>query len=733
MDFVYLLRVLLKRKWIIIGSAFLAAVIAWYFTKDEPREFRSTSQISTGFTTNDVVKVGEQNNFFEADTKFDNAIVTFRSPTVMSLLSYSVILHDLENPSQAFRQLTQDQKQSSVYNAVNINQAILVFSDKLNSMSVLTSYKPEEKKLLEFLKLYGYDYNSFANNLNIYRLDRTDYIQIDYRSENPELSAFVVNTVYKDFVRYYKYIRNERTSESIDTLRSLLEKKKQDRVDANQKIASTGLLNVDDANKSSFDLISSLQQTLDDEQDKLTTNQIALQSVNNQLASVGTGSSTSVVDNSDILKIKNQRDKAYQTYINSGSTDQNALNQYNSLNQQYQNKIKALGSQSNDVSGMSAADRSSLIQRKNDLEVNIKAEQVHIASLQNKINSLQGNVNAQASRSAMAQSLSKDADLSDKEYLDLLQKYNDAVDQSNASVNNFRQILVGQPAIEPEPSKKFLIIGMAGMAALVCSILIIVFLTYLDSSIKTPAIFSKVVNLKLLSMINFTSLKNKDLAEVVANTSTITDKLEKNRENKFRESLRKLRYEIESSGKKVFLFTSTKKGQGKTTLIQALSYSLSLSKKKVLIIDTNFCNNDLTVQLKGTPVLEKIIADEGDDHLLDEIQNASVNVRTGMIYVIGCSGGDYTPSEILPAHHLLQHLHKLTDVYDFIFLEGPPLNDFSDSKELTQYVDGVVAIFSAKHMIKQIDKESINFFKNLNGKFCGSVLNMVQLETLNDA
>ena len=72
-------------------------------------------------------------------------------------------------------------------------------------------------------------------------------------------------------------------------------------------------------------------------------------------------------------------------------------------------------------------------------------------------------------------------------------------------------------------------------------------------------------------------------------------------------------------------------------------------------------------------------------------------------------------------------------MYDYIFLEGPPLNDFSDSKELTQYVDGIVAIFSARQAIKQIDKESIKFFKNLNGKFCGSVLNMVQLETLNDA
>lgn len=729
MDFVYLLRILLKRKWIIVGSAILAAFIAWYFTKDQPSEYRSIAQVSTGFTTNDVVSVNGENNFFEADTKFNNAIVTFTSPTVMSLLSYSVILHDLENPSQAFRNLSNEQKQSDVYKAVDINHAKEVFNGKLNSMSVLTSYKPEEKKLIEFLRLYGYDYGSLASNLNVYRLERTDYIQIDYRSENPELSAFVVNNVYKDFVRYYKFIRTERTSESIDTLQSLLERKRQDRMEANQKIASTGLMNVDDANKSSFDLISSLQQTLDEEQDKLTTSQIALRSVNKQLGNAGGPAAT--VDNSEVLKLRNQMNAANQQYLNSGSTDQDALNRYNDLKAQYQNKIKSVGAATGGSSSL--LDKSTLLQRKSDLEVSIEAAKLHIASLQSKINQLKGNVSSAASRSAQAQSLSKDADLSDKEYLDLLQKYNTAVDQSNAAVNNFHQILVGQPAIEPEPSKRLLIVGMAGMAVMVCSILIIVFLTYLDASVKTPTIFSRIVNLKLLALINFTNLKNKDIAQVVANTSSTIDKLEKNRENKFRESLRKFRYEVENSGKKIFLFTSTKKGQGKTTLIQALSYSLSLSKKKVLIIDTNFCNNDLTVQLNGTPVLEKIIADDADDKLIEEIQNASVDVRTGMIYVIGCSGGDYTPSEVLPAKNLLQHLQKLTSVYDYIFLEGPPLNDFSDSKELTQYVDGIVAIFSARQAIKQIDKESIKFFKNLNGKFCGSVLNMVQLETLNDA
>ena len=146
-------------------------------------------------------------------------------------------------------------------------------------------------------------------------------------------------------------------------------------------------------------------------------------------------------------------------------------------------------------------------------------------------------------------------------------------------------------------------------------------LTYLDSSIKTPIVFQKTVNLKLISMVNFMDLKNKNLSDIVSNKEKGTNQNDRTNFNAFRESIRKLRYEIEHSGKKVFLFTSTKKGQGKTTLIQALSYSLSLSKKKILIIDTNFCNNDLTVQLNAEPILEKIVPYKADGKaLLDQVK-----------------------------------------------------------------------------------------------------------------
>ena len=338
---------------------------------------------------------------------------------------------------------------------------------------------------------------------------------------------------------------------------------------------------------------------------------------------------------------------------------------------------------------------------------------------------------ASSSKSAEVESLLKDAELANKEYLDAKSHYNDAMDQNSSAVNNFKQILLGQPAISPEPSKLLMVVGAAGFGAFMMTVLVFVVLTYVDSAVKTPIIFEKVVGLKLISMINFMNLKNKKLSDLVAGNTDSDDHYEKNRDNVFRELLRKLRFEIEHSGKKVFLFTSTRKGEGKTTLIQALSYSMSLSKKRILILDTNFCNNDLTVQLGAKPNLERLEGYKSDDSLMDSIKGATSDVVPGSVYAIGCEGGDYTPSEVLPRENLLQHLATLTKMFDYVFLEGPPLNDFSDSRELAEHVEGIIAIFSAQHIIKQIDRESIAFFKSLNGKFTGAVLNMVDLENVN--
>jgi Mrp family chromosome partitioning ATPase/uncharacterized protein involved in exopolysaccharide biosynthesis len=739
MDFIYLFRVLLKRKWLIIGSALLAAAIAFFFTRNEQKQFKSFSQFSTGFTTGNqeiLLSNREPINLQEAGTQFNNVIATMASPAVTSLLSYRMILHDLENPSKAFLQLTPEQKSTKAFQQVNLEQAKKFFNEKLNSMTMLNTYNPEERKLVEFLKIYGYDLKSINERLVVYRVQSTDFIQADYVSHNPELSAFAVNTVFSEYLRYNRGFRGTRDQQAIDTLQNIVTKKREDLEKKNAQLRSIGINVSDDGSSSALSVVSALEIDKANETARLTEMQFELGDVTRRIQSLTGSSNTGTSSpNEQIIMARKAKNEAYQAYL-ANPSDKALEARYTQLNAEYERLLK-LYNDTREVTTPSAGGDglASLRVLKGTLESKIQASRQKIGQLNGEINRQRGTYLNDAQKSAEAMTLIKETEQANKEYLEAKAKYDEATTfTGTGGVNKFNLVVPGQPALDPEPSKRLLIVGMAGAAAMITVMLVLIFLAYLDSSIKTPAIFSRTVGLRMISMVNFTNLKGKNLADIVANRDRTEDAAEKRRNNIFRESLRKLRYEIEHSGKKVFLFTSTKKGQGKTTIIQALSYSMSLSKKKILIIDTNFCNNDLTIQLNADPILEKIVPYKSDGSaLLEQVKVFSKDIGVGTVYAIGSEGGDYTPSEVLPRENLLHHLQHLTTEFDYIFLEGPPLNDFSDSLELSQYVEGVIAVFSANHIMKQTDKQSIQFFKELNGKFVGAILNMVDLKNVDVA
>jgi polysaccharide biosynthesis transport protein len=738
MDIVYLFRTLFKKKWLIIGLTVLAAAVAWFFTRSTIKNYKSSTQISTGFTISDNIRLGNNNfDLFEADTKFNNTIITITSPTVINLLAYKLIVHDLSS-ANPYRQLNEKQKQSPVYKNINQSEAAKIFSERLENINLLTSYKPEERKLLEFLSLYGYDYKSLLKSLSVYRLQRTDYIQMDFVSENPELSSFIVNELFTEFIDYYRKTRSTTSKESVDTLRSFMEKKKQDLDFKRAMLRGAGVAGAEMESTSTYDLISNLEQTLATEKTLLTTLQASLRKVNLRLSNLAASSSVvtppvnTAGDNDEIILLRNEMNEAYKKYLAGGSTDARLLARYNQLKREYQAKVSVTTIPEKEVVTERLPETKTELQnKKNDLEIDIQTSNENINSLQSKISALRGNASSNASREATAESLMKEEEQANIEYLAARKKYDDALETSSSSANNFRQVLRGQPAIAPEPSKKLMMVGMAGASAMIVSTLVILFLAYLDSSVKTPTIFSKAVNLKLLNMVGLMNFKKSSIVDMISSKELLKNgAVDRSTLNSFREALRKLRYEVESSKKRIFLFASTKKGQGKTTLITGLSYSLSLSNKKVLIIDTNFCNNDLTQDLGGTPSLELFSYDETRP-LLEQVKEKAKDTGDGKVFIIGSEAGDFTPSEILPENNILKHLHSLLPAFDYIFLEGPPLNDFSDAKELSQYVDGVIGIFSATDSIKQADKDSIAFFKSLGDKYIGSVLNKVDTASVN--
>ncbi|QJB37533.1 hypothetical protein HF324_06590 [Chitinophaga oryzae] len=726
MDVIYFIKALLKKKWWIILSTLAAVVLAFVFTMGRQRLYVSNAQMSTGFTIKDQITLREENtNIYEADVKFENVVQTINSPLVIGLLQYQLLIHDLTS-NKPFVQLTEKDIKSPEYKAFNKTEALQLCRNHLDSLQMLTSYHPDERRILEYMKLCKYDYESIRKMLNVGRLSRTDYIDISFRSPNPEQSAFVVNTLYSEFIRYYRSLRSERTVENVSTFEELVNKKKQEldaKVEALRMYkSSAGLLNVEAASTNELSLISQLEKGLLDEQATYNTLQASLQNVNTQIAAANQGR-TAYSNNNDIVSLRRQINDLNDEYLRTGSNNDALAERIKALRKQLQNASSIGATPTGAV-----VSKEELIQKKAGLESDLKASSQNIANLQAKIRMLKGSVGSYANKEATVSTLQQEVTLAQDEYNKLKEKLNSAIDNRTAPMDNFRQTLKGQPAFKPESSKRIIIMGVSGLAIFMLTTIGILFREFFDSSIKSPSIFEKNVDLKLISTINHADLKKYSILEVLQQKEENYDAVRK-RQNSFREFLRKLRFEIENSGKSIFLFTSTEPQQGKTTLVQAVSYSLSLSNKKVLIIDTNFCNNDLTLQLKARPTLETFsVAPE--DFSIEKVKEIVTTYSVENIEVIGCKGGDYTPTEILPKNHLLNYLPQLKQYYDFIIMEGAPLNDYTDSKELEHYAEGVVAVFSSKISLKQNDRESIQFLEGLNGKLLGAVLNNIKEDYL---
>ncbi|NJN34988.1 MAG: CpsD/CapB family tyrosine-protein kinase [Saprospiraceae bacterium] len=197
----------------------------------------------------------------------------------------------------------------------------------------------------------------------------------------------------------------------------------------------------------------------------------------------------------------------------------------------------------------------------------------------------------------------------------------------------------------------------------------------------------------------------------------------------FKESLRKIRHDIESSGAKSFLFVSLKPQEGKSFLVASLAYTFTLKNKKVLIIDTNFKNNTLT-GLTSTPFDDNPVTGNGVQ-LSPSATSLSVNINLPNVAIVGNKGGNNSPSELLAGVDFKKKIDDLASKYDYILLEAAALNNYNDARELVDYVEKVIPVFDATTAIKQEDENGLSFLRSLNNKLLGSVLNNADLKSMN--
>ena len=753
------LKILKRKLGILIGVPVLAVVASYFLISEMGDRYKSTAQIATGFTTDDAVKLSETPATpFDVSTNFTNTIESMRSLPVLSLVSYKLVIHDLED-EKPFRVFDESKEKNIIIDEKAITKALALFKEKLKDIKTLNMYDTQDQMLFAILKGYGYDSETLRKDLKIKRVENSDFISVEFLSENPFLSALTVNTVCQEFIRYNKTLKTDRSTESIEFLKTIVDEKKKlldKKTDSLNKFRLSNNVYTHDAEtKNKIALITDYELNRDREANTINRLEFSINKIENtiEVKSKNLGKA-----NQQEVLLVNQRILELQRRINelNSSSNESAKGRLPQLRDELSLEMSRLDALS--ANEKAREEFKQLEKERDDLKMDLQIAKNNLSSIDHSLRKLKSDVAGNASKQISTTDLDREVEIATTEYINAQDKYNAAKNKSLVIGSSIRQHLEGQPSYKPESSQAALIMGVSGAGGFLLSLLGVLAFEFMDGSIRIASRLEKFTGLPNLGSINFLKDKDFNLREV------FKDRTANKEYEMFSHFLRKLRYEVQSSGGKTFLVTSTQVNAGKSFFIVSLAYALSLVKAKVLIIDTNFRRNALTKALlprmDSRKLLKKGIIDEDDDDDLmleegnfhaednddentgeqlpvkrnpgerDLTRNLINRTKFPGVDIIGNIGANDSPSEIMAGRDFKQMIQDLSGRYDCVIMEGPALNDYSDTKELIDFADKVIPVFSATGSLGHRDRESIKYLKSINGRLMGTVLNKVKFKYL---
>ncbi|MBC7553564.1 MAG: lipopolysaccharide biosynthesis protein [Taibaiella sp.] len=715
MEAVKFLNLLKKHKFTLIAVPVLVMAIAFVLTRKLPNVYESKGSLSAGLVEGSQTMMLD--NSLLQDTKvsqqFANLIQIMQMKRVYEQVSYQLIIHDLTNKvpfkktSKLFDELNPDARQ----------HAYEVFSERYRTRAPLSLWNQDEKGLNQVLKSMGYDYDALAKKMRIYRIENTDFINVEFESDSPKLSAFVVNTLCYEFITYYTSLTKDNQFKAIQFLDTMLQQKKDTLNDQmgglkDFKIKNK-VLNLGEYAKTLYTQIADLEGRIQQVKKEIEANEGALTNINKKFNTNGRQftDTAQMIMNKNITYYKEQITSLYNDYIKN-KFDTTYKIKIDSVKKLLEKEVNRADDRT-PLNPMEA--KQNLLNQKMNLEINRDLARSSVKSLQDEYNNLNKRLNSLVPYEAVIQSYEGNINVASQEYIEILKKYNQTNLAYNSSVQ-LKQIEMAMPN-PPLPSKKMLLVAISGVGSFVFCILILFVLFYIDDSIQYAGELANKTNFTVLGLLPFirnTALLNLNKLWEYDNADT------ENRD--FKNYLRSLRFETADmmQGAHTLVVTSLNNNEGKSFVAMSLANAFIMVNKRVLLIDGNFNNPAITAMTGADEYLE--------DYFTDKLYQPHRNYDND-VTVLGNRGLDISLFEIAAEDVILSKINELKRSFDIIIIESSGLNTLNQSKEWINMADKVVAVFECNKSISAAEKPYLAYLKTLGDKFVGWVLNKADNNT----
>jgi len=684
--------------------------VVYYFVRGMADQYKSQSRIATGLVDKSAqVLDGEESvQESEINRKFDSMIQMMHLKKMLDQVSYALVLYDLQTtPDKAFRG---DADPLNELSAEEKSRAIIIFKKKSQSREELSSGNVEEKKLRELLEKLETDDLSLQKNLAIYRKSNSDYITIEYEAPSPLMSAFVVNTLGDEFVSYYSTRITGSNDKAVEFLYEFMIQK-QEALAANMNTLKdykikNRVLNLNEQATALYGQIADFETRREVIQKENQAYTAAIRNIDKKFDPTDRRYMESAMSktNQEIILLKDWLRLANETYIRS-DFDAKLKSEVDSLKNKLDREI------SSDVDKYAynpLVVKENLINQKLSLETSLEMSLNSSTSIQRELDRLNTKFDGLVPNEAKVQEYESSIDIASKEYIEALQLYNEKRMGANFPIR-LQVIERAMPGLKM-PSKKKILILVAGIACFSLCLLVFFVVYFFDMSIREPDQLANSTNMQVLGHLN------------IVNGGLDKDKIYDHSPSEeslrlYHSLIRSLRYELLNEGNegaKVITVSSLCKREGKTSVVLGLAWAFARISKRVLIIDGNFGQPELSTLGHG----EKF-AEFDETHFWPE----ELDSETWGISILGNDGGDVSVLEIVDEKELKKKFQYLRSYYDIILVEADPLSSLNKAKEWTSFSDHLLMVFESGKTIKSSQMGTIKYLESLGSTFSGWVLN----------
>lgn len=350
-----------------------------------------------------------------------------------------------------------------------------------------------------------------------------------------------------------------------------------------------------------------------------------------------------------------------------------------------------------------------------------EAARIRERSLQTQLAELQSRAAQSNSAEVKLRELEREAQANRILYENFLGRFKETAETEDMQQADARLIARADLPIDPSFPNKKLFVALAFIGSSLFGILLAIIIERLDNGFRSTDQIEQVTGISGLGMIPSVNSSRRLSAP-------LEEFLVRKPSSSFAESIRSIRtailYSHVDKPPRAILITSAVPEEGKSSLSISLARSSAKAGQKVLLIDADMRRPRIHKSLKGRS--DATLADLfAGQKTAEEVLN--VDEETGMHFICTRAGMP-NPQDLLGSQHMRDFIRSVSQHYDLVVVDSPPVLAASDSVVLSRIVDATVFVVRWEHTPRQVVLGALKQLQAVGGSIAGIVLTRVNVK-----